>query len=69
MFGTGYTVTPNGTDFAFGSHHVGNHQQVAYVHLKSGTVKRELQFVHDGLPCGFDAEVIVNLDDVVGVGA
>ena len=69
VLGTRDTVAADGTNFTLGSHHVSDHQQVANVNFEAGAVESHLQFVDDGLTSSLNAEVIVDFDDVVGVGA
>ena len=63
------TVSTDGTNFTFGRHHVGHHEQVANVDFEASAVEGHLQLVDDGLACSFNAQVVVDFDDVVGVGS
>ena len=69
MLCTGHTVSANGSHFTFRGHHVSHHQQVADIDFQTSAVQGQLQFVDDGLSSGFNAKVVVDFDDVVGVGA
>ena len=63
-------MSTNGSNFSFGRHDdVSDHQQMADIDFEAGAVKRHLQFIDDGLACSFNAQVVVDFDDVVGVGS